>query len=70
MRTFVVEPPGAEKPPILPPAASTLWQGMISAYQILLALLRFPLVWGGQLSVMAGVALAAAWSGAAIAAAT
>jgi hypothetical protein len=30
MRIFVLDPPGAEKPPILPPAASTRWQGMIS----------------------------------------
>jgi len=31
MRILAAEPPGAEKPPILPPAANTLWQGMISA---------------------------------------
>ena len=31
MRFLAAEPPGAEKPPILPPAARTLWQGMISA---------------------------------------
>src|SRR6516164_10214981 len=31
MRILAAEPPGAEKPPTLPPAASTLWQGMISA---------------------------------------
>ena len=29
MRIFVFEPPGAEKPPILPPAARTRWQGTI-----------------------------------------
>jgi hypothetical protein len=29
--SFVEEPPGAEKPPILPPAARTRWHGMISA---------------------------------------
>ena len=27
MRILAAEPPGAEKPPILPPAAKTLWQG-------------------------------------------
>src|SRR5215469_4368387 len=31
MRILAAEPPGAEKPPTLPPAASTLWQGIISA---------------------------------------
>jgi hypothetical protein len=31
MRILAAEPPGAEKPPTLPPAAKTLWQGMISA---------------------------------------
>jgi hypothetical protein len=30
MCIFAAEPPGAEKPPILPPAARTLWQGMIN----------------------------------------
>src|SRR5215510_4713786 len=31
MRILAAEPPGAEKPPTLPPAARTLWQGIISA---------------------------------------
>ena len=31
MRFLAADPPGAEKPPTLPPAARTLWQGMISA---------------------------------------
>jgi hypothetical protein len=30
MRILAADPPGAEKPPILPPAAKTRWQGMIS----------------------------------------
>ena len=30
MRAFVAAPPGAEKPPSLPPAASTRWQGIKS----------------------------------------
>ena len=31
MRFWAAEPPGAENPPTLPPAARTLWQGMIRA---------------------------------------
>src|SRR6516162_7927272 len=31
MRILAAEPPGAENPPTFPPAARTLWQGMISA---------------------------------------
>ena len=30
IRALDTDPPGAEKPPILPPAAVTRWQGMIS----------------------------------------
>ena len=35
MRILAAEPPGAEKPPTLPPAAKTLWHGMISGHRIL-----------------------------------
>jgi hypothetical protein len=31
MRILAAGPPGAEKPPILPPAANILWHGMINA---------------------------------------
>src|ERR1700757_2605731 len=31
IRLLAADPPGAEKPPTLPPAARILWQGMISA---------------------------------------
>jgi hypothetical protein len=34
MRILAAEPPGAEKPPTLPPAAKTLWQGMIGGFNV------------------------------------
>jgi hypothetical protein len=30
MRIFAADPPGAENPPTLPPAANTRWHGMIN----------------------------------------
>lgn len=38
------------------------------AYFALLALLRFPLIYGGRQAVLLGVLLASAWSGVAMAA--
>src|SRR6516164_9401741 len=35
MRILAAEPPGAEKPPTLPPAASTLWAGDDQRHRIL-----------------------------------
>ena len=42
--------------------------GMAVTYQVLLALLRWPVIHGGRRSLLYGVLLTALWSGAAIAA--